>query len=168
MIISKNTVVSLHYKLQENDPGGELIEETFGGEPLVFLYGAGNMIPEFEKQLSGKQAGEAFAFGIKSNEAYGEFNPEAVVPLPIDSFMIDGKLAEDLLEIGRVIPMRDGNGNQLYGTVEQVDTQEVIVNFNHPMAGVDLYFTGIVKEVRTATESEIAHGHVHGAGGHHH
>lgn len=168
MLISKNTVVSLHYKLQENDQNGELIEETFGADPLVFLYGAGSMIPEFERQLSGKQAGEAFAFGIKSGEAYGEYNPDAVVPLPIDSFMIDGKLAEDLLEVGRVIPMRDGQGNQLYGTIEQVEEQEVIINFNHPMAGVDLFFTGIIKEVRLASETEISHGHVHGQGGHHH
>lgn len=168
MQIEKHKVVTLHYRLQEDNQEGELIETTFGSEPLVFLYGVGQMIPEFERQLSGKSAGEEFSFGIVADEAYGEADPEAYVELPLSVFMIDGELAEDMLEIGRRIPMSDEDGNQLVGTVLAVKEDAVLMDFNHPMAGQDLFFTGVIEEVRPATETEIAHGHVHGPGGHHH
>jgi FKBP-type peptidyl-prolyl cis-trans isomerase SlyD len=168
MIIEKNTVVSLHYRLQEENESGELVEETFGSDPLVFLYGAGQMIPEFERQLAGKKSGDNVAFGIKSADAYGEFNPKAVVMLPTETFVIDGKLAEDLLEPGKMIPMSDGQGNRLNGIVQEVTDEGVLIDFNHPMAGQDLYFTVQVESIRQATPEEIDHGHVHGPGGHHH
>lgn len=168
MQIAKHTVVSLHYRLQEGDAQGALVEETFGSEPLVFLYGVGQMIPEFERQLSGKQAGEEFAFGIVASDAYGESDPEAVVELPMTTFMIDGKLATELLQVGRTIPMADQDGRQLMGTVAEVRAETVVIDFNHPMAGQDLYFTGVVESVRAATNEELDHGHVHGPGGHHH
>ncbi|MCB0553708.1 MAG: FKBP-type peptidyl-prolyl cis-trans isomerase [Phaeodactylibacter sp.] len=168
MTISNNKVVTLHYKLQEGDATGELVEETFGSDPLVFLYGVGQMIPEFESQLSGKKAGDAFSFGINSEEAYGEYDPDAVVAIPKDTFVVDGKLDETLLQEGKVIPMRDPDGNQLLGTIMEIKEEEVVMDFNHPMAGADLFFTVSIEEVRDATESEIEHGHVHGAGGHHH
>ena len=168
MTIANNTVVSLHYRLQESDESGELVEETFGSEPLVFLYGAGMMIPEFERQLSGKQAGETLSFGIKSHDAYGEFDPNAVVMLPLETFVIDGQLAEDMLVPGNTIPMSDGNGNRLQGVVQEVTEEGVVLDFNHPMAGQDLFFTVQVESVREATPSEIDHGHVHGPGGQHH
>jgi FKBP-type peptidyl-prolyl cis-trans isomerase SlyD len=163
MVVSKNTVVTLHYKLQEGDAQGELIEETFGGDPLVFLCGVGQMIPEFERQLAGKQIGEGFSFGIKSEDAYGDYDPEAMAPIPLSAFIRDGELMEELLEEGNTIPLRDQDGNQLLGTVVSVNEQEVLLDFNHPMAGVDLYFTGIIRDVRMATPSEIAHGHAHGS-----
>lgn len=168
MVIDKNTVVSLHYRLTENDVLGELVEETFGGEPLVFLYGAGQMIPEFERQLEGKAAGDNFAFGIKSEEAYGASDPDAVVLLPMSTFEVDGEVDEEMLQIGTVIPMSDDQGNRLNGTVVEVNAEGVMIDFNHPMAGVNLYFTGTIDSIRVATETEIEHGHVHGPGGHHH
>ena len=168
MVIDKNTVVTLHYRLTEDNASGELIEETYGSQPLTFLYGAGQMIPEFERNLEGKEAGEEFSFGIKSSEAYGDHDPDAVVALPKSTFVINGKLAEDLLVPGKVIPMSDQHGNRLNGVVQDVRGEEVIVDFNHPMAGQDLHFTGNIETVREATSSEIEHGHVHGPGGHHH
>ena len=80
MIIAKHSVVTLNYKLQKGDENGELIEETFGSQPLVFLYGAGGMIPAFEANLEGKKAGDSLAFGIKSDDAYGPYDPHRVVP----------------------------------------------------------------------------------------
>ncbi|TXB67579.1 FKBP-type peptidyl-prolyl cis-trans isomerase [Phaeodactylibacter luteus] len=165
MKIDKHTVVTLHYKLQEKDADGDMVEQTFGSDPLVFLYGAGSMIPKFEAELSGKKAGDGFAFGIESAEAYGEYDPEAIAPIPKEAFVVDGELAEDILQVGRVIPMRDPDGNQLIGTILEIGDTEVQMNFNHPMAGVDLYFTGQIEEVRAATAEEIEHGHVHGPGG---
>lgn len=168
MVIDKNMVVSLHYRLTEGELLGELVEETFGGQPLVFLYGVGQMIPEFERQLAGKAVGDNFAFGIKSSEAYGEHDPDAVVLLPMETFAVDGQVDEEMLQLGNVIPMSDDQGNRLNGTVRQVSEEGVILDFNHPMAGIDLYFTGTIESLREATESELEHGHVHGPGGHHH
>jgi len=168
MIIDKNTVVSLHYRLTENDLSGELVEETFGGEPLVFLYGAGQMIPEFERQLAGKVSGDNFAFGIKSGDAYGDHDPDAVVLLPMSTFEMDGELDQEMLQIGTIIPMSDDQGNRLNGMVKEVTEEGVMLDFNHPMAGVDLFFTGTIDSLRAATETEMEHGHVHGPGGHHH
>ena len=165
MQIKKNCVVSVHYRLQANDNSGKVIEETFGRQPLTFLFGAGQMIPDFEKNLEGKSKGDQHAFGINSESAYGAVNPKAIVPIPIQTFMVDGKLATDLLEVGKTIPMSDNQGRRLQGTIKSVSEKEVIVDFNHPMAGQDLFFTVEVQEVRAASDSEIEHGHVHGAGG---
>ncbi len=165
MKIDKNKVVTLHYKLQKDNSEGEMVEETFGRDPLVFLYGAGAMIPKFEQELEGKGEGDNFAFGIESAEAYGEYNPDAIAEIPKEAFVVDGKVADDLLQVGKIIPMRDQEGNQLLGTVMDIGEQQVKMNFNHPMAGVDLYFTGRIEDVRDATQEEIEHGHVHGKGG---
>ena len=126
------------------------------------------MIPEFERQLAGKQAGDEHSFGIPSADAYGEVNPQAVVQVPKESFMVDGKLAEDVLKIGNRVPMMDQNGNRLNGLISAIGDDAVTVDFNHPMAGQDLYFSIQVESVREATAEEIDHGHVHGPGGHQH
>lgn len=165
MIIDNQTVVSLHYRLQEGNAEGEFVEETFGSEPLVFLYGSGAMIPEFERQLSGMKAGDEFAFSISSADAYGEYDEDAIVPLPIDVFMEDGELMSDVLQLGAVLPMHDEDGNSLLGTVLAINEADIVMDFNHPMAGQDLYFKGVVNSVRAATPEESEHGHVHGEGG---
>ncbi|WP_143473414.1 FKBP-type peptidyl-prolyl cis-trans isomerase [Flavilitoribacter nigricans] len=168
MKIEKHTVVTLHYKLQESSASGDLIEDTAGSDPLVFLHGVEQMIPEFERQLEGKSAGDSFAFGIKSADAYGEYKEEAKINIPIETFIVDGKMATDILVEGKTIPMRDQEGNMIYGTILNIGEKEVGMDFNHPMAGTDLYFSGKIEDVRAATPSEIEHRHVHGAGGHHH
>jgi FKBP-type peptidyl-prolyl cis-trans isomerase SlyD len=168
MLIEKNKVVTVHYKLQKDNLEGDLIEQTHGTQPLVFLYGVGQMIPEFERQLAGKQKGDSLAFGIGHTDAYGPYSEEVIVPVPKSSFMVEGKLVEEYLEIGRTIPMTDKSGRQLYGKIMEVKDDAVVVDFNHPMAGVDLFFSVDVEDVRTATASEIAHGHAHGPGGHEH
>jgi len=165
MQIQNNRVVTVHYRLQANNAQGQVIEETFGGEPLTFLYGAGQMIPDFEANLEGRSAGDNHSFGIASEDAYGAFDPEAIVDLPIETFIIDGELATDLLIEGNSIPMSDDQGNRLMGTVRKIGAKAVTIDFNHPMAGQDLYFSVVIDSVREASPSEIAHGHVHGAGG---
>ena len=165
MQVGNNKVVSLHYRLQIDNAEGELVEETFGSEPLVFMYGAGQMIPDFEKNLEGKAAGDDFAFGIESQNAYGEYNPEAIVKLPLETFNMNGKTATEWMEKGMTIPMADANGNRLTGVVQDITEDGVVMDFNHPMAGQNLYFTGKIESVREATPEELAHGHVHGEGG---
>lgn len=85
--------------------------------------------------------------------------------LPIDTFIVNGELATDMLVVGKTIPMSDQNGRQLTGKIQSVSETEVTMDFNHPMAGQDLYFTIEVTDVREATASELSHGHVHGPGG---
>ncbi len=168
MTISKNKVVSLTYVLRLDDAEGQLVEQTTTENPLTFLFGAGRMLPHFEAQINGKNEGEQFAFGIPSENAYGAVNEQAIVDMPIDAFVIDGKLATDLLQLGKVIPMRDQQGNTLRGKIVAITEQKVTVDFNHPMAGKNLHFTINILSIREATESEVAHGHAHGPDGHHH
>ena len=168
MLIEQGTVVTVHYKLQKENAEGELVEQTHGAEPLVFLYGVGQMIPEFERQLEGKEKGDKLQFGVEHLHAYGPYNEEVVVPIPVAAFVVDGKLAEDLLVPGNVIPMSDQSGQRMYGEVKEIKDEQVIMDFNHPMAGIDLFFSVDIEEVRAATESEMEHGHVHGPGGHQH
>lgn len=168
MQIEKNKVVSITYKLSEAGNRAEVIQEVEADQPLVFLFGTGQLLPKFEENLAGKQKGDSYAFELFHTDAYGPLDAEAVVDIPIDVFMVDGKLAEDMLVIGGMVRLRDQEGRLLQGTVLQRGLETVKVDFNHPMAGKDLYFSGTVTDVREATADEIAHGHVHGEGGHHH
>lgn len=166
-MISKDKVVSLNYKLKKGDKSGELIEETYGSEPMVFLFGTGSMIPKFETELEGKKAGEKAEFGIKANDAYGENDETAVVDLPLDIFKVDGALDMEMLKVGNILPMQDNEGNRMDGIVIDVNQSEVKMDFNHPLAGQDLHFEVEIIDVRDATKEELEHGHVHGTGGHH-
>jgi len=168
MQINKNTVVSLSYVLRQDNANGEIIEETRATDPLVFLYGNGQMLPKFEEHLSTLSSGNSFEFTLSSEDAYGDIDPDAIIDLEKNIFQIDGKIDEDMLTIGNVIPMRDDQGNMLQGVVASVSDDSVRMDFNHPMAGNVLHFTGKVLEVRDATAEELNHGHVHGEGGHHH
>jgi FKBP-type peptidyl-prolyl cis-trans isomerase SlyD len=163
MTIAQNKVVAVHYTLNESSAEGQLVESTNGGEPLTFIFGIGMMIPAFEENLNGLSEGDQFAFGIPAAQAYGEYDQNALVEVPKHIFEHEG-----LLEIGNVLPLQDQEGNRLQGMVAAVGLENVKLDFNHPMAGVDLFFTGHVAAIRDADPSELAHGHVHGPGGHHH
>lgn len=166
----KDKAVTVSYVLRNGNAAGELIEQTTPEDPLAFLFGAGGMIPDFEANLLGLEEGNTFAFEIKNDRAYGEIDPSAVVDLPIETFVFDGELARDMLVIGKMIPMRNDENQLIHGKIVEVNEVEgkVIMDFNHPLAGIDLYFTGEVLGVRAATAEELAHGHIHGPGGHHH
>ncbi|MEZ4919968.1 MAG: FKBP-type peptidyl-prolyl cis-trans isomerase [Saprospiraceae bacterium] len=168
MIIEEKKVVLVHYTLNEENEAGQLIESTVGKEPLGFIFGVGMMIPEFEQNLKGMKAGDKFAFGIQAENAYGAYDEKALVEVPKAMFEHEGKIPEGLLEVGNVLPLTDKDGHQFQGMVAWVGLDKVKLDFNHPMAGVNLYFTGEVTEVRDASAEELDHGHVHGPGGHHH
>lgn len=168
MQITKNTVVSLSYVLKRDDAKGEIIEETRENDPLVFLFGIGQMLPKFEEHLSTLKAGDDFEFTLASDDAYGEMDQDAIIDLDKSIFEVDGKIDLEMLAIGNVIPMRDEQGHMMQGTVVSVGSDLVRMDFNHPMAGNVLHFKGNVIEVREATAEELSHGHAHGAGGHHH
>lgn len=168
MIVEKHKAVFVHYRLNESTADGPMVETTENREPLAFIYGMGMMIPDFEKNLAGLQAGDTFAFGIKAGDAYGEYDEGALVEVPRTIFEENGQVPDGLLEIGNMLPLMDQEGNHLQGMVAAVQADRVKIDFNHPMAGVDLFFTGHVDSLRDAEPAEIEHGHIHGAGGHDH
>lgn len=165
MIIENDKVVSIVYELRDTNIEGEVIETLDNSAPLSFIFGKGNLLPKFEANLDGLKVGDKFEFGLSPEEAYGEQNPQAIVDVPKNIFEVDGKVDTNLVFIGNRIPMRDNQGNRLDGIVIDITDENVKMDFNHPMAGKQLHFNGEVTEIREATEEELAHGHVHQAGG---
>jgi FKBP-type peptidyl-prolyl cis-trans isomerase SlyD len=165
--MTKPKVISLTYELRSGNANGEIIETAEKSNPAEFLFGTGNLIKEFEDQIQDLNQGETFEFTIESDNAYGPSNPTAIVNLPRNIFTIDGQEASDLLIVGKIIPMRNDQGDPLQGKVLEVETEHVKMDFNHPLAGHDLHFKGEVLSSRDASQSEIDHGHVHtGKDGH--
>ena len=170
MTIGNKTVVSVSYVLTSKTTGPEnLVEKTDNDHPFVFLYGAGGLLEDFEKNLAGKKAGDRFDFHITAAKGYGIKDENYVVNIPVDAFKgEDGTMDKESVKVGNTLPMVDNEGNRMQGLIEEVTEEHVRMDFNHPLAGHDLHFTGEVLEVRHATDEELAHGHVHGPGGHHH
>lgn len=170
MKAEKNKVVSVAYELQVDDGenGKVFMEKVSKEEPFHFLFGAGNVLPALEEALQGKVAGDLFEVFIDFENGYGDYEEEKKVIVPKSAFKDEGKKNKDILKVGNVIPMKDEQGNQLRGEVLKVDYKGVHMDFNSPLAGMDLYFTGEIVEVREAAPEEIEHGHAHGPGAHHH
>jgi FKBP-type peptidyl-prolyl cis-trans isomerase SlyD len=172
MIIAKDCVVAVNYHLTvpgENGEGETTVEQTSVQEPFVFLFGVGQLLPEFEANLIGKTVGAAFDFRIEAANGYGVYQLEHIVNIPMDAFLDEeGKLDSEMIATGKSVPMMDNEGNRLWGKVLGVEADHVRMDFNHPLAGKQLHFVGEVLEVRTAEADELAHGHAHGAGGHQH
>jgi len=147
---------------------GEVVDMAEKEKPLSFIQGIGMMVPGFETNLEGLTAGTSYEFKLNPDAAYGEYDKEAVVDLPISTFKVDGKINNDMLNVGQVVPMQDQNGNPLHGTVLEVSDEKVKMDFNHMLAGKELNFSGEILEVRAATQAELDHGHVHGPEGHEH
>ena len=165
MTISDKKVVSLSYQLREKDAKGSIIETVSADKPLVFIYGAGNLLPKFESNITGLKVGDEFSFKLGADDAYGQIQEEAVVSVPKTAFMSpEGEVEEGLLEIDNVVPMMDHLGNRLQGVIVEINEDAVKMDFNHPLAGEDLFFSGTVVDLRDATKEELEHGHVHGSG----
>lgn len=170
MIISEDKAVSVNYNLsgKKNNQPEELIEQTSTDHPFVFLFGFGGVLPQFEENLAGKKKGDKFDFSITPENGYGNYEQDYVIKLARSVFEIDGKFDEERIKTGREIEMNDADGNPLLGKVLSVGATEVEMDFNHPLAGYELHFTGEVLDVREASKDELEHGHVHGPHGHHH
>jgi len=165
MIAEKNNIVSIVYELRSGSQEGEVVEALTPENPLTFLFGTGGLLPKFEENLNGLTSGDGFEFLLNSEDAYGPVVESAVVHVPKSIFVVDGKVDENLLKIGNMVPMMDAEGRRMNGKILTIDEEAVQMDFNHPMAGNDLFFKGQVTEVREATEEELNHGHVHGNGG---
>jgi len=155
MKIGANKVVSLSYTLEVD---GDVMETVTTEKPLEFIYGTGYLLPKFEENVTNKEVGDSFEFVLTASEGYGEENPDAIIELPKDMFMVDGKIEDGLLTVGNILPMQDSDGNRLQGSIDEVKDDVVVMNFNHPLAGADLHFKGSVVAVREASQSELSQG----------
>ncbi len=161
MKIAENCVVSIHYRLTDDE--GEELDSSAEGEPLVYLHGADNIIPGLEDALEGREVGDQLEVVVQPEDAYGPVDPEMVQTVPRSAF----KGAEKL-EPGMQFQMKDPEGQVQVVTVQEVGSKEVTIDANHPLAGQVLHFAVTVEAVRAATAAELDHGHVHGEHGHHH
>jgi FKBP-type peptidyl-prolyl cis-trans isomerase SlyD len=151
MKITENTFVALDYKLEVD---GKIADQSQPGQPLKFAYGMGMLLPKFEEAIAGLEPGAEFKFTLTPLEGYGEVIKEAVVELPKDVFMVNGEVEEGLLEVGSTIPMADQQGNRLMGRIIAVG-EVVTMDFNHPMAGNTLNFSGKIVDVREVTPEDL-------------
>ncbi len=156
MKIGKNKMVSLTYDLHYDNAEGELIEQATIEKPLSFVFGAGLMLPKFEASLENLEAGNPFQISLQDVDAYGELDENAIVDLPKHIFFIDGEFDDEIVQIGNTVPMMSTSGQRLNGLVLEITDDTVKMDFNHPLAGEDLFFKGEIVEVREATDDELA------------
>ncbi len=160
MKIVKDKVVSLHYTLR-ND-GGDTIDSSTGGEPLAYIQGSGSILPALETALEGREAGEKFDIRLAAKDGYGEHRPGLVQVVQRKALATIGKI-----KVGTQFHAQAPGGARVM-TITAVEKESVTIDGNHPLAGIDLNFNVEVVGVREASAEELAHGHVHGEGGHHH
>ena len=158
-LIGDGKVVTLKYDLRDGGPGGELLERMDVTYPLVFLFGAGKMLPAFERELEDLTDRGAFAFTLPPDRAYGPHRPDQVLRLGQRLFAEGGRVPPGLLLPGNHVRLAANDGRVHTGRVVRTDGAEVLVDFNHAMAGKSLHFDGAVLHVRPATAEELTRGH---------
>ncbi len=156
MQIKKNSVVSFHYTL--NDGDGKLLDTSAGKDAFAYIHGGGMIVPGLEERLDGAKAGDSMQVEVEASKGYGEIDPSLVQRVPLDKF--GGQTVEE--------GMQFQTPDHRVWSVMQVADGNVVLNGNHPLAGVTLHFNVEIVDVREATADELSHGHVHGPGGHHH
>lgn len=161
MKIQKNTVASFFYELKEEN--GEQLETNTQGIPMAYLHGHNNLLAGLESELEGLSAKESKTITLPPEKAYGPRREGAVQRVPIKHLASKHKR----LLPGAVVKVQTEKG-PVTATAVKVGKFNVDVDFNHPFAGKTLVFDITVEDVREATQEEIAHGHAHGVGGHHH
>jgi len=160
MQIGDQKVVTLHYTLTDND--GKVIDKSEDGS-FAYLHGASNIIPGLEDALAGKSAGEEMSVSVSPEQAYGVRDESMLQQVPKNMFEDAAQIA-----VGTQFHAQGPNGEMLVVTVLEVEEEHVVVDGNHPLAGVELNFDVKIIDVRDASEEEVEHGHVHAPGGHHH
>jgi FKBP-type peptidyl-prolyl cis-trans isomerase SlyD len=154
MNVAKNTIVSFDYTL--TDDNSQILDSSTDSEPMVYLHGHGNIIPGLEEAMEGKAAGDNFKVHVPAASAYGERDEKLINKIPKDRF--EGETVEEGMQFQAQTP----DGYRIV-TVTKVEGDQVTIDGNHPLAGIDLNFDVAVKDIREAGEEEIAHGHPHHA-----
>ena len=160
MDISADKVVLIHYTLK--DDAGNTLDSSAGGEPLAYIQGHGNLVSGLEKALEGKQDGGSVAVSVSPEDGYGKHDPDLIQRLPKRTLQGSGEVKK-----GMQFQARTKDGMRLF-TVTGLMGDMVTLDGNHPLADRTLHFEVQIVAVRDATTEELEHGHVHGAGGHHH
>ncbi len=161
MIVDENKAVGIDYTLYLSD--GTVADTSEGDEPLYFLCGHGNIVPGLEKALMGMKVDEKKTVEVEPEDAYGQFDEEALQEVPLTAFPEDTKLEE-----GLQLALMDEDDNYIPAVVHEILEKTVIMDLNHPLAGEKLKFDIKIVDIREATAEELEHGHIHGAGGHKH
>lgn len=160
MTIANQRVVSFHFTLK--DPSGKVLETSNGAEPLVYLHGSGGIVPGLEQALEGRKVGDKFDVTLPPEKAYGQRDERLVQTVPKSQFP-----DPERLQPGMQFQVNSQAGPMIL-TVREVKANEVIIDGNPELAGMTLQFNIEILEVRDASQEELAHGHAHGPGGHHH
>ena len=154
LLIGDNLVVSMHYKLTDDEKN--VIDSSEGAEPLTYLHGAGNIIPGLENALVGKVEGDTMTVRVEPEEGYGALNPEMIQTVPKSAFQ-----DVDTIEVGMAFETQSPDGDVQHIVVKEVNDDEITIDANHPLAGVVLNFDVEITNIREASEDELSHGHVH-------
>ncbi|HEY7087736.1 MAG TPA: peptidylprolyl isomerase [Tepidisphaeraceae bacterium] len=162
MQIARNTVATIDYTL--TDPDGQVLDSSKGGQSFAYLHGAGGIIPGLEDALEGKTPGEQVSVTVPPEQGYGQRDEALVRDISRQAFQ-----GVDQVKPGMQFRAQGRDGQQQLITVVSVGDDRVKIDGNHPLAGITLKFDVDVKDVRPATQDEIAHGHAHSeAGAQHH
>ncbi|MTI12012.1 FKBP-type peptidyl-prolyl cis-trans isomerase [Sansalvadorimonas verongulae] len=153
--VADKKVVLIHYTLKDEE--GELVDSSEGQEPLAYIHGIGNIVEGLENALAGKTVGEKLSVTVEPAEGYGEFDESLVQPVPREQF------GEHEVTVGQQFHADTAVGPRIV-TVMAIEGNDVIINANHELAGMELHFAVEVVDVRDATADELEHGHVHGPG----
>ncbi|MDC1106166.1 FKBP-type peptidyl-prolyl cis-trans isomerase [Prolixibacteraceae bacterium] len=155
MGIVKDKKVTLTYDLRVDSFDADIYESATAENPLQFIYGAGQMLPAFEVAIDGLEEGAEFRVQLSEEDAYGAVNEEAVVELPKTIFEAEGKFDEEKIKVGEMIPMMTSDGRRMTGIVLEVAEENVKMDFNHPLAGEELFFVGKVITIEEPTVEEL-------------
>ena len=154
VLIRENSVVSVNYTLTDDD--GKVLDSSDGSKPMVYLHGAGNIVPGLEKALVGKGAGDSLKVRVEPAEAYGEVIPDGIKTIERSAFE-----GVDVVEVGMAFDAQAPDGTEQHIVVTKVEGDNVTIDINHPLAGVALNFDITILSVREATKEELDHGHTH-------
>ena len=161
MAIGANKVVTLTYKL--TDDKGNVIQTTTKKEPFVYLSGNNQILPKLGAAVDEMIIGGKKNVALESTEAYGDYDEKAIQQVKKDAFPEGANL-----EVGMQFMAHSPEGQPVPFVIKNVETEDVTIDFNHPLAGKNLNFDLELVDVRDATEEELQHGHAHGPDGHHH
>lgn len=148
MQIKNGHVVTLNYRLYIDSPAGELIEETETDDPYTLIIGTGEQLEAFEKNIIGLKVNDQFSFGLTVDEAFGNIDDNAIAEVPKKAFEHEGKIDESIFKMHKVLPMKDSEGNEFQGVIISIGEEDITMDFNHPLAGEDIWFDGEVVEIK--------------------
>jgi FKBP-type peptidyl-prolyl cis-trans isomerase SlyD len=148
MEIKNGLLVTLEYRLYIDSPAGELIEETKHEDPYTLIVGVGEQLESFEKNIIGLKVNDEFSFGIVENDAFGPVDEKAVAEVPKTAFEHEGKIDEGLFKMHKLMPMKDEDGNEFQGIIIAIGEEDITMDFNHPLAGEDIWFEGKILDVK--------------------